>query len=114
MRDYRLYLRDIIDAMHAIESFVKDMDFAAFKEDDRTSSAVVRKFELIGEATKNIPENIQKKHPKVPWKEMAGMRDKLIHFYFGVNYKLVWQTIRNRLSKVRLLIEKMLKEDNVG
>lgn len=114
MRDYHLYLRDIIDAMHAIESFVKDMDFAAFKEDDRTSSAVIRKFEIIGEATKNIPANIKKKYPKVPWKEMAGMRDKLIHFYFGVNYKLVWQTIRNRLPKVKPLIEKILKEGNEG
>lgn len=63
MRDYRLYLQDIINAMHAIESFVKDLDFAAFKKDDKTSSAVIRKFEIIGEATKNIPEKIKKKHP---------------------------------------------------
>jgi uncharacterized protein with HEPN domain len=73
MRDYRLYLQDIADAINAIESFVKDMNFDAFKEDDRTSSAVIRKFEIIGEATKNIPANIKKEYPQVPWKEMAGM-----------------------------------------
>lgn len=114
MRDYRLYLQDIVHAMNAIESFVKDMDFAAFREDDRTSSAVIRKFEIIGEATKNIPEDIKRNYPKVPWKEMAGMRDKLIHFYFGVNYKLVWQTIRKRLPKVKSLVERILKEGDEG
>jgi len=112
MRDYQLYLKDIIEAMNAIESFVRDMDFDTFQEDDRTASAVVRKFEIIGEATKNIPENIKQKYPEVPWKEMAGMRDKLIHFYFGVNYRLVWQTICNRLPNVKPLIEKILKTRN--
>jgi len=112
MRDYDMYLKDIIEAMNAIESFVRDMDFDIFKEDDRTASAVIRKFEIIGEATKNIPENIKQKYPEVPWKEMAGMRDKLIHFYFGVNYGLVWQTICNRLPNVKPLIEKILKTRN--
>ena len=70
------------------------MDFREFCADDKTSSAVIRKLEIIGEATKNIPDNIQKQYPNIPWREMAGMRDKLIHFYFGVDYKLVWTTIK--------------------
>ncbi|RKX74518.1 MAG: hypothetical protein DRP87_16670 [Spirochaetes bacterium] len=112
MRYYRLYLQDILEAMTAIETFIKDMYFAEFEKDDKTSSAVIRKFEIIGEATKSIPESIKKKYSKVPWKEMAGMRDKLIHFYFGVNYRLVWQTIHNRLRKVKPLIEEILNEGN--
>lgn len=70
-------------------------------EDDKTSSAVIRKLEIIGEAVKNIPDEIKKKNTEIPWKEMAGMRDKLIHVYFGVDYNLVWQTIKNRLPNIK-------------
>lgn len=110
MRDYKLYLKDILEAMEAIEKFVEKMDFEEFKRDDKTSSAVVKKFEIIGEATKRIPEEIKQKYPEIQWKEMAGMRDKLVHFYFGINYNLVWQTIKNRIPQVKLLIHKILDE----
>ncbi len=106
MRDYRLHLKDILGAMESIEEFVEGMDFKEFAEDDKTSSAVVRKFEIIGEATKHIPEEIKQKYPQIPWKEMAGMRDRLIHFYFGVDYKLVWTTIKDRIPQVKSLIKK--------
>ena len=67
-------------------------------EDDRTSSAVIRKFEkILGEATKQIPDGLRQQYPGVPWKEMAGMRDRLIHLYFGVDYQIVWKTIGERL-----------------
>lgn len=95
MRNHSLYLKDILTAVVAIEEF---------REDDRTSSAVIRKFEIIGEATKKIPAPLKKKHPEIPWKEMAGMRDKLIHFYFGIDYKLVWQTIKHRIPQIKPLI----------
>ncbi len=89
MRDYSLYLSDILKAFEAIEIFVDGQSFEDFKKDDKTSSAVIRKFEIIGEAAKQVPENVKQKYSSVPWKEMAGMRDKLIHFYFGVNYELL-------------------------
>ncbi len=87
MREYSLYFKDILEAMAAIEKFVAGMEFEDFKNDDKTSSAVIRKFEIIGEAIKHIPEEIRNKYPQIKWKQMAGMRDRLIHFYFGVKYR---------------------------
>jgi len=108
MRDPNLYLKDILAAMEAIESFVEDMEFKDFQSDDKTSSAVIRKFEVIGEATKNVPDVIKRNYPAVPWKEMAGMRDRLIHFYFGIKHDLVWHTIKDVIPQVKPLIQKIL------
>jgi len=110
MRSYRLYLEDILESIDRIELFVENMDFEAFKADDKTSSAVIRKLEIIGEAVKGVPEDIRQSHPHVPWKEMAGMRDKLIHFYFGVDHQLVWGTIKKRLPEVKLWIKEIIKQ----
>jgi len=110
MRDYSLYLSDILKAFEAIETFVEGQSIEDFKKDDKTSSAVIRKFEIIGEAAKQIPDNIKNEYPSIPWREMAGMRDKLIHFYFGVNYELLWQTIKKRIPKIKPVITQILQD----
>ena len=110
MRDFRLYLRDIFAAMVAIQEFIEGMDFDAFTSDDKTASAVIRKFEIIGEATKNIPEDIRQKYPQIPWRQMAGMRDRLIHAYFGIDYSLVWETAKNRIPLLQPVIAQILKD----
>jgi len=109
MRDYSLYLKDILAATQSIEEFVAGMSLETFKADDKTSSAVIRKLEVIGEASKQIPKATQDAFPGLPWKEMAGMRDRLIHFYFGVNHRLIWKTIKEDLPKVRAQIEDILE-----
>lgn len=93
MRKPEIYLKDILNTIKSIERFVEGMDLERFKNDDMRSSAVIRKFEIIGEATKQIPEEIKQKHQSVPWKRMMGMRDRRIHFYFGVKHEIVWETI---------------------
>ncbi len=110
MRDSRLYLKDILAAIESIEAFVEGMDLEAFRVDDKTTSAVIRKFEIIGEAAKGIPEEIRRSYPQIPWKEMAGMRDRLIHFYSGVDYQLVWMTIKERLPQVKPEIQKIVRD----
>jgi len=114
MRNNKLYLKDILAAIESIEVFVEGMDFESFKGDDKTVSAVIRKFEIIGEAAKNVPGTIKEEHSSIPWKEMAGMRDRLIHFYFGIDYDLVWKTIKNRLPIVKPLIAQILEKDKLN
>ncbi len=92
-REYIDSIKDIIDALEKCLSFVVDMDFESFDSDDKTVFAVIRALEIAGEAIKQVPPNIRQQNPDVPWREMAGMRDKLIHHYFGISHAVVWQTI---------------------
>lgn len=108
MRDHRLYLKDIVQAMDDIEDFLQGMNREAFESDKKTFSAVVRQLEIIGEAAKQVPDEIRKTRPDVPWSEMAGMRGRLIHAYFGVDQGLVWHAITERMPQVKPLLLEML------
>jgi len=100
-REHQDYLRDILDAIDKAEKFVADMDFERFMADDKTSFAVVRALEIIGEAAKRIPKSVRTKHPSIPWREMAGIRDKLSHDYFGVDSRVVWKTVKLDLPALK-------------
>jgi uncharacterized protein with HEPN domain len=107
-RDIKLFVKDIITAMDAIEFFVRGMTIRELEKDDRTSSAVIRKFEIIGEATKHIPDALRSKHSEIPWSRMSGMRDRLVHAYFGIDYKLVWDAIKTEIPNLKPKLERFL------
>lgn len=109
-REYKLFIQDIFEAIDSIEEFVGEMEFSEFYNDDKTRSAVVWKIGIIGEASKNIPKTIKTKYKEVPWKDMAGMRDKITHFYFGIDYKIVWKVVKEDLPKIKPSIVKILDE----
>jgi uncharacterized protein with HEPN domain len=109
-REYGDYLQDIIDAIFEVEEFTRGMDDEAFKKDRKTVNAVIRSLEVIGEAAKRIPESIRKKYPAVPWKRMAGMRDKLIHEYSGVDLDTVWGVVKLELPPLFSLVRAALND----
>ena len=104
------YLEDISNAILDIRSFVHDMSADAFMADKKTINAVVRSLEVIGEATGKIPTDIRMRYPDVPWDEIIGMRNRLIHEYFGVDLDIVWQTIQDDLAALETAITTMLNE----
>ena len=108
-RDIRLRIQDILENMQNAEQFVGSMSFEEFCGDMKTSYAVVRCLEIVGEATKHIPEAIRRKHPEIPWKEMAGMRDSVSHEYFGVDLEVVWLVVRKEIPRLKLLVGEVLE-----
>jgi uncharacterized protein with HEPN domain len=110
-RDYRDYLHDLLDSMKDIEDFVGNMTYEDFIEDKKTINAVVRSIEIIGEATKNLPTSFRNEYSSVPWRKMAGMRDRLAHEYFDIDMEILWQVIKKDIvslePKIRQILERI-------
>jgi len=106
-RDLRDYINDLVEACEDILSFTEGISYTEFVGDKRTVNAVVRSLEVIGEATKKLPISFRNNYPNMPWKQMAGMRDKLIHEYFGVDKEMLWQVIQRHIPNILPLIKEI-------
>jgi uncharacterized protein with HEPN domain len=113
-REIEDFVRDILESINAIEEFVKGFTFPDFIKEKKTIFAVIRAIEIIGEATKNIPKSFRNKYLEVPWDEMAGMRDKLIHHYFGVDMEVLWLTATENVPRLKVLISRVIEDMEKG
>jgi uncharacterized protein with HEPN domain len=110
-RDHLDYLQDIMTMMEKIESFTAGMTKEDFIEDCMAHFAVIRAMEVMGEAAKNVPPEVRQKYPEIPWKKMAGLRDKVIHGYFGVDLFIIWESATRLIPGYRPVLLRILNEE---
>ncbi|MDO9580826.1 MAG: DUF86 domain-containing protein [Bacteroidales bacterium] len=108
-RSDKLYLEDLLTAMKRIAEYIEGHNLDQFKKDYKTVDAVVRNFEIIGEASKNISDNLKFQYPKIPWQEMYYLRNRVMHEYFGIDYDIIWDVSKNYLPENTKQINKILK-----
>lgn len=109
-RDYKVYLEDILEAIGKIRTYTAGMSADSFAADNKTLDAVLRNLEVIGEAVKSMPDEIRSQHQQVEWKKIAGLRDILIHQYFGIDVEIVWDVVHNKLPELERQIRDVVKE----
>ena len=111
-RYWKLFVEDIVESIELIEKYTENINFEDFRNDKKTIDAVVRNFEIIGEASKYIPEEIKEKHKDVDWKGIIGLRNRIAHEYFGVSATIIWYILKEELpplkEKIRLILEDMV------
>ena len=109
-RYHKVYLEDILEAIQKIGRYTVGISFEVFSRDEKTIDAVVRNLEVIGEAVKQLPEQIRGQSPKTDWKKIAGLRDLLIHAYFGVDVEIIWDIICNKIDELQTVVKEMANE----
>lgn len=115
-RDIRDYLNDILTHIALAEKFVEGMSFETFKTDDKTILALTRAIEIVGEATKQIPDDLRALYPDIAWQQITGMRNRLAHVYFGIDLEIVWNATHQELPKlqpvIQALLDKLMASEN--
>jgi len=106
-----MFLNDIQTAMSRIAEYIEGCDFEEFKKDYKTVDAVIRNFEIIGEASKNLSGKIKEKYPDIPWKEMYYLRNRVSHEYFGVDYEIIWDVATNYLPENKIQIDQIIEKE---
>jgi uncharacterized protein with HEPN domain len=106
-RNWKFHLEDIVDSIELIFEYAEDVDYNSWKKDRKTIDAIIRNLEIIGEAAAHIPEDIQKQYPDIPWHQMKGIRNMLIHEYFGVDIDVLWRTVQDDLPILHKEIQKI-------
>ncbi len=109
-RDLRLYLDDILDAIHQIRTYMEGLDEEAFTTDRKTQDAVIRNLEIIGEAAGNLPEQFQETAPEIDLRKIRGLRNILIHEYFGINLPIIWDVVQSKLDPLETVCRKLVEE----
>lgn len=109
-RDYKIYLKDILESIAKIDEYTKGVSFDEFKEERMREDAIIRNLMTIGEAVKSIPDTIRSKSPQTEWEEMAGLRDILVHQYFGIELGTIWDIIKKDLPRLKRDIEKLIEK----
>ena len=109
-RDWRLLFEDMLESITRIEKYTEQINLDDFTENQMIIDAVVRNIEIIGEASKNVPDMIQEKCSYIPWKKLNGIRNRIVHAYFGVDSSIIWFITENELSSLKQSINKALQE----
>lgn len=110
-RNWKLFLEDILESIELIKQYVEKMKIDNFKEDRKTIDAVVRNLEIVGEASRYLPEEIKQKYPKIDWKGVAGLRNRIAHEYFGLSVEIIWEIITKELPVLKKEMEQVLREN---
>ena len=108
-RDYKVFLKDILEAISDVRNYTAKLSLAMLQADKKTLQAVFRNLEIIGEAVKNIPDEVRSRYPKVEWRLFAGLRDVLIHRYFGVDMEIVWDIVKKKLPSLQKQVRQILQ-----